>query len=148
MNRNLTTLDNLVHQLESELSRGLIGFDSVFDGFRNSVGTYDSYPPYDVEKLDENNYRITLALAGFTRDDIEVVQENSWLTIKGKAENKEDKEGRNFLHRGIARRAFARKIQLAEQIEVRGAEMDNGLLHIDLVRNVPEREQPKQIEIK
>ena len=143
-----TTLDNLVHQLETELSRGLIGFDSVFDGFRNSVGTYDSYPPYDVEKLDENNYCITLALAGFTRDDIEVIQENSWLTIKGKAEDKDEKEGRNFLHRGIARRAFARKVQLAENIEVHDAEMNNGLLHIKLIRNVPEHEQPKHIEIK
>jgi molecular chaperone IbpA len=141
-------LDNLVHQLESELGRGLIGFDSIFDGFRNSVGTYDSYPPYDVEKIDEHNYCITLALAGFTRDDIEVVQENNWLTIKGKAEEKEEKEGRNFLHRGIARRAFARKVQLAENIEVLGAEMTDGLLHIQLVRNIPEREQPKQIEIK
>ena len=148
MNRKHTTFDNLVHDLERELSRGLIGFDSVFDGFRNSVGTYDSYPPYDVEKIDENNYRIVLALAGFTKNDIEVAQESTWLTIKGKAEEKEEKEGHNFLHKGIARRAFVRKVQLADSIEVIGAEMENGLLYINLQRHIPEAEQPRLIEIK
>lgn len=148
MNKSLTTFDRMVHDLQRELSRGLVGFDSIFDGFRSNVGTFDSYPPYNVEKLDEVNYRVSLALAGFSKNDIEVAQEANWLVVTGKAEEKEEGVNKAFLHRGIARRAFTRRIQLADNILVKDAEMQDGLLHINLEKLIPEAEKPRLIEIK
>jgi len=106
-----------------------------------------SYPPYNIEKSDEDNYRITLAVAGFRPDDLEIVTQENVLYIRGKAEQPAD-ETIEYLHRGIAQRAFERRFELADTIKVTGASIENGLLHVDLVREVPEEQKPRQIPIE
>ena len=108
-------------------------------------GEGDAYPPYNIEKVGEDAYRLTMAVAGFSRDEIEMVVQENTLFITGKAQ-KEDENGR-YLHRGIARRAFERRFSLADHIKVTGASLDNGLLHVDLVREVPEAMKPRTIKI-
>jgi molecular chaperone IbpA len=104
-----------------------------------------AFPPYNIERMGESQYRITMAVAGFSQDDIKIEVKEQSLTIKGE-KKPEDKE-RQFLHRGIATRAFERRFQLADHVEVTGADMKDGLLHVDLVRNVPERLKPRTIAI-
>src|SRR5436305_3257539 len=132
----------------SPLFRSTIGFDRLtrlVDAATHVDSAALSYPPYNIEKVGEDAYRLTMAVAGFSRDEIElVVQENS-LFITGKAQ-KEEENGR-YLHRGIARRAFERRFSLADHIKVTGASLDNGLLHVDLVREVPEAMKPRTIKI-
>ncbi|SNY91579.1 molecular chaperone IbpA [Cohaesibacter sp. ES.047] len=131
------------------LYRSTVGFDKLFsmlDSVSNPDGT-PSYPPYNIERLAENNYRITMAVAGFTEADLKIeVKENTLTVVAEKAE--QDKESREFLHRGIAARAFERQFQLADYMQVEGASLEHGLLHIDLVREIPEAKKPRQIEIK
>jgi molecular chaperone IbpA len=130
------------------LYRSTVGFDRLFNlldsvtGFDESV---PAYPPYNIERLGDNEYRITMAVAGFSQDEINVEVKEQALTVSGakKAEGKE----RQFLHRGIAARSFERRFQLADHVEVRGADLKDGLLHVDLVRNVPERLKPRTIAI-
>lgn len=130
------------------LYRSTVGFDRLVQlldsvaGFENDA---PAYPPYNIERLGDNEYRITMAVAGFAESELKLEVKEQTLTIKGdKApENKE----RTFLHRGIATRAFERRFQLADHVEVRGADLKDGLLHIDLVRNVPERLKPRTIAI-
>ena len=130
------------------LYRSTVGFDRLFD-LLDSASGFESeavaYPPYNIERLDENEYRITMAVAGFTQDDIKIDVKEQSLTVRG--EKKPEEKERQFLHRGIAARAFERRFQLADHVEVRGADMKDGLLHIDLVRNVPERLKPRTIPI-
>ena len=130
------------------LYRSSVGFDRLFD-LLNSVPGFDAgataYPPYNIERLSENEYRITMAVAGFGEDEINVDVKEQTLTVRGE-KKAEDKE-RQFLHRGIAARAFERRFQLADHVEVKGADLKDGLLHIDLVRNVPERLKPRSIAI-
>jgi len=142
--------DQIFDQLAGNLNRHGIGFDRIFDGFRNMAGTYDSYPPYNVEQLSADQYRVTLALAGFDKKDIDVLKEGNWLTITGEMKEDDDDEAAvvQYLYRGIATRSFVRKVQLATDIEVTGAAMVNGLLFIDLARLVPEERKPKTIKIK
>lgn len=142
--------DQIFDQLAGNLNRHAIGFDRMFEGFRNLAGSYDSYPPYNVEQLSADQYRVTLALAGFGKKDIEVLKEGSWLTVTGATKERDDDEAGvvQYLHRGIATRNFVRKIQLADDIEVMGANMENGLLYIDLARIVPEERKAKTIKIK
>lgn len=118
----------------------LLGFDR-FEEILNRVSKAGSegYPPYNIEQIGENHLRITLAVAGFSMDDLSVTEEDNQLVIRGRT-NDADEAGRQYLHRGIAARQFQRSFVLAEGIEVRDAEIDNGLLHIDLVREVPEPE--------
>ena len=104
-----------------------------------------AYPPYNIERLSENEYRVTMAVAGFSEDEINVDVKEQTLTVRGE-KKAEDKE-RQFLHRGIAARSFERRFQLADHVEVKGADLKDGLLHIDLVRNVPERLKPRSIAI-
>jgi molecular chaperone IbpA len=104
-----------------------------------------SYPPYNIEKVGEDAYRLTMAVAGFSRDEIDIVVQENTLLVTGKAQ-KEDENGR-YMHRGIARRAFERRFSLADHIKVTGASLDNGLLHVDLVREVPEAMKPRTIKI-
>ena len=146
---NLNKFDQIFDQLAGDLNCHGIGFDRIFDGFRNMAGTYDSYPPYNVEQLSADQYRVTLALAGFNKKEIDVVKEGSWLTVTG-ATKEDDGEAAvvQYLHHGIATRNFTRKIQLATDIEVTGANMENGLLYIDLARIVPEDKKAKTIKIK
>ena len=127
------------------LYRSTVGFDRLFhmlDGLGNEDG---GYPPYNIERLADNSYRITMAVAGFTRDEISVEVKETALSVRG--ERKPEDSKREFLHRGIAQRGFERRFQLADYVEVTGADLKDGLLHIDLVRNIPERMKPRTIAI-
>ncbi|MGI9437480.1 MAG: Hsp20 family protein, partial [Geminicoccaceae bacterium] len=104
-----------------------------------------SYPPYNIAKTGEDTYRITLAVAGFDEDDLEIISKENLLTVRGKGGDA-DKET-TFLHRGIAKRAFEHRFQLADYVRVNGADLNNGLLNVDLVRELPERMKPQQIAI-
>jgi HSP20 family molecular chaperone IbpA len=114
-----------------------LGFDHLEQMLeRAAKSSGDGYPPYNIEQLGPTGLRITLAVAGFTMDDLQITQEDNQLVIRGR--QTEDLEGRVFLHRGIAARQFQRAFVMAEGIEVRGAWLDNGLLHVDLARPQPE----------
>jgi molecular chaperone IbpA len=128
------------------LFRTSIGFDRMAQLLdqANRIDQTPSYPPYNIESLDENNYRITLALAGFSDQDLEITSEQNTLTVKGK---KESEVQGNFIHRGIANRSFERRFQLADHVNVKGATMNNGLLHIELEREIPEAMKPRTIAI-
>jgi molecular chaperone IbpA len=128
--------------------RSTVGFDRLFDLLDSASGVdsgVPGYPPYNIERLSENEYRITMAVAGFSEDEIKIDVKEQTLNVKGE-KKAEDKE-RQYLHRGIATRAFDRRFQLADHVEVKGAELKDGLLHIELVRNVPERLKPRTIAI-
>ncbi len=127
--------------------RSTVGFDRLFDLLETGqrVDTADSYPPFDIVRDDEDNYRITLAVAGFRPDEIEIVAQQNQLTVTG--HKAEDKEHGAYLHRGIAARPFERRFQLADFIEAGNARFENGLLSIELKRVVPEAMKPRKIEI-
>jgi molecular chaperone IbpA len=105
----------------------------------------ESWPPYDIERLDEDRYRITMALAGFAQDELSVVAERNTLLVEGR--KPDDDAGRNYLHRGIAQRGFRRQFDLADFVQVKGAAYEHGLLSIELEREVPEAMKPRRIEI-
>jgi len=128
------------------LYRSTVGFDRVFD-LLDSVGKAESagYPPYNIERLDENDYRITLAVAGFGQEDLDLELKENTLTVVGA--RRDSDEGREFLHQGIAGRSFERRFQLAEHVEVAGASLVNGLLNIELKRVIPEAMKPRKISI-
>ncbi|WP_027257420.1 Hsp20 family protein [Leisingera aquimarina] len=130
------------------LHRATIGFDqiaSLMDRALSADAAQSSYPPYNIEKTDADSYRISIAVAGFSEDDLNVeVKENALVVAAKKAEDGED---RSFLHRGIATRAFERRFTLADHVRVTGASHENGMLHIDLHREVPEALKPRRIEI-
>ncbi len=129
------------------LLRSSIGFENLnrLVDFA-SRGESDGYPPYNIEKLGDGTYRISMAVAGFRRDELDLtVQENVLIVVGRAAEANED--GREFIHRGIAKRAFERRFQLADTIKVTAASHDAGLLNIDLVREVPEHKKPRRIAI-
>ena len=133
----------------SPLYRSTVGFDRLLT-MLDSLAQPDqsqSYPPYNIERTGENAYRITMAVAGFDETEISIEAREHVLTVKGEKAPEEDVEGVEFLHRGIAKRAFERRFQLADHVEVKGASMRNGLLHIDLVREIPEAMKPRRIEI-
>ena len=130
----------------SPLYHSTIGFDrmaSLLDSVARDAKP--SYPPYNIEQVDENQYRITMAVAGFTEDQLDITSEQNTLLISGKQQDESDK--RNFLHRGIATRNFERKFQLAEHVKVVSASLENGLLHVELEREVPEAMKPRKIAI-
>ncbi len=131
----------------SPLFRSTIGFDRLtrLMDAASQVDAGSAYPPYNIEATGENAYRLTMAVAGFGADDLEITAKEGALVVTGKA-RKED-EAKHYLHRGIARRAFERRFQLADHIRVSGASLDNGLLHVELVREVPEALKPRKIEI-
>ena len=127
------------------LFRTTIGFDRVPGMLTDAMQRMESgYPPYNIEKCGENEYRIVLAVAGFAKDDIEIVQEQNLLTVRGELKDKPERE---YLHRGIAARSFERVFDLADYIEVTGAMMGDGLLIIELKRELPEALKPRRIEI-
>jgi len=131
------------------LYRSTVGFDRLFSMLDNVAG-YDAgstYPPYNIERTGENAYRITLAVAGFADNDISIEAKQNTLTIKGEKQTKTDEKKAEVLYQGIAARAFERVFQLAEHVEVKGAALENGLLHVDLVRQVPEAMKPRRIAI-
>jgi len=127
------------------LSRSSIGFDRMFD-LLNSRGweEQDDYPPYDIIRTGEETYRIALAVAGFSEDEISITAQQNMLTVSGQ---KQDTAEQEFLHRGIAARPFEHKFSLEDHVEVEGASYENGLLQIDLVRRVPEVMKPRRISI-
>ena len=127
------------------LYRSTVGFDRLFsmlDGFDTAPG----YPPYNIERTGENDYRISVAVAGFGESELSIEAKENTLTIKGEKQVKEDKNG-EVLYQGIAARAFERVFQLADYVVVKGASLENGLLHVDLVREIPEAKKPRQIAI-
>ncbi|MFD1328137.1 Hsp20 family protein [Mycoplana ramosa] len=132
----------------SPLYRSTVGFDRLFT-MLDSLGHPDqspTYPPYNIERTGETAYRITMAVAGFDESELSIEAREHTLTVKGaKADEAEDQS--QFLHRGIAKRAFERRFQLADHVDIRGAQLKNGLLHIDLVREIPEAAKPRRIEI-
>jgi molecular chaperone IbpA len=134
----------------SPLLRSSVGFDRVsrlMDSAFRADDAAPSYPPYNIEKLGEDNYRIVMAVAGFTENDIEITSSENGVVVKGKSVDIEAAE-KQYLHRGIAARAFERHFQLADYIRVNGARLENGLLSIELVREVPERLKPRTITIQ
>ena len=131
----------------SPLFRSTVGFDRLSDLFDTAFGAEDvGYPPYNIEKTGEDTYRITMAVAGFGEKDVTVTAEDDVVVIAGRVQGETNGE-RKFLHRGIAARAFERKFSLADHIRVAGAALVNGLLHVELVREVPEAMKPRQITI-
>lgn len=131
----------------SPLYRSTIGFERLV-GLLDSVSSGEAdggFPPYNIERLADNEYRITMAVAGFGRDELKIEAKDTSLVVRG--EKAAEDKGRQFLHRGIAARSFERRFQLADYVEVKGADLENGLLHIDLVRNLPERMKPRTISI-
>ena len=131
----------------SPLFRSSVGFDRIFELLENAARAQvgDNWPPYDIEKLGEDRYRITMALAGFTRDQLSVTLEPNLLVVKGA---KADDDDGQYLHRGIAARSFERRFELADYVKVASANLDNGLLSIELVRELPEEMRPRRIEIQ
>lgn len=131
----------------SPLYRSTVGFDRV-PALLQSAAKMDvsdlSYPPYNIEKLGDDDYRIVIALAGFSKDDIEIVKEPNRLTVRGDTGQSDEKQ---YLHRGIAGRSFQRHFDLADFIEVEAARLENGLLTIELKRELPEKLKPRKIEI-
>jgi molecular chaperone IbpA len=125
--------------------RSTVGFDRLL-GLLESASE-QGYPPYNIERSDENNYRVTLAVAGFAEKDLSVDVKDRVLTVSGKREAEAQPNQAAFLHQGIAGRAFERSFQLAEHVEVKGARLENGLLHVDLERIVPEEKRPRRIAI-
>ena len=134
----------------SPLFHTSVGFDRLnrmLDTANRVDERSQNYPPYNIEKLDENAYRIIMAVAGFGEDDIELTQHENALTITGKGQEGE-KDATKFLHQGIARRGFQRRFELADYIRVTGANMENGMLSVELTREVPEEMKPRRIEIQ
>ncbi|MEO1293895.1 MAG: Hsp20 family protein [Pseudomonadota bacterium] len=132
----------------SPLYRTTVGFDrlaQVLDSVMSNDGGSQSYPPYNIEKTGDDAYRITVAVAGFTDDELTIEARDGQLVIAGKKAPEEDKP--TYLHRGIAFRAFERRFQLADHVRATGATTENGLLHVDLVREVPEALKPRKISI-
>ena len=131
------------------LYRSTVGFDRLFgmlDSLATPEGAATTYPPYNIERTGENAYRITLAVAGFGESDLTIESRENVLTIKGAKEQKEAPTS-EVLYQGIAARAFERRFQLADHVSVTGAALEHGLLHVDLVREIPEQQKPRTIAI-
>lgn len=129
----------------SPLYRSAIGFDRLANLIESAASNGNAgYPPYNIEQLGDNDYRISMAVAGFTQGELELSFQENLLTVKG---NKQADTERHYLYQGIAERGFERRFQLADYVRVKGADLKNGLLHIDLAREVPEAMKPRKIEI-
>ena len=131
------------------LYRSTVGFDRLFSMIDQFAGVEDSvsnYPPYNIERASENAYRVSVAVAGFTDADLSIETKENRLTIRGEKQTKEEKTG-DVLYQGIAARAFERSFQLADYVKVKGASLEDGLLHVDLVREIPEAMKPRSIPI-
>jgi len=135
----------------SPLYRSTVGFDHLFNLVNQAAAGFEtapSYPPYNIEHTVENGYRITVAVAGFSEKDLAIELREGVLTIRGAKENQADEPKNEVLYQGIAARAFERRFQLADHVEVQGASLENGLLHVDLIRELPEAQKPRQISIE
>lgn len=138
--------------LTTPLMRQTVGFDRLNEMFesllRDTTESFDSYPPYNIEKLGEDDYRITMAVAGFKHEDLNIVLENGVLTVTGRSKKQETPENVQVLHRGIAARPFERTFRLADYIKVTDADLQDGLLTVFLAREIPEEKKPRMIPIK
>lgn len=131
----------------SLITRGAVGFDRIFKTLESIADvSHQGFPPYDIKKVSENEYRVVLAVAGFSASDLSIETQDGALIVKGSRSDTDKAD--TYLYRGIASRAFERRFSLAEYIEVRGANLKDGLLTIDLLREVPEERRPRTIEIK
>ena len=129
----------------SPLYRSAIGFDRLANLIESAASNGNAgYPPYNIEQLGDNDYRISMAVAGFTQEELELSFQENLLTVKG---SKQAETDRNYLYQGIAERGFERRFQLADYVRVKGADLKSGLLHVELVREVPEAMKPRKIEI-
>jgi len=149
MTRLLTTLD--IPTLHTTLNRHAIGFDRMFDELNRTFiasRTDGNYPPYNIIRVDDTNYEIELAVAGFAQDEIDVEFKDTQLTIKGEQQSADQDEAVEYLHKGISARAFVRTFTLAEHVEVRDASVANGILTISLEHVVPDAKKPKKIQIE
>jgi molecular chaperone IbpA len=131
----------------SPLFRSSVGFDRIFDLLENAtrVQAIDNWPPYNIEKVGEDQYRISMAVAGFSPDELNLTAQPNLLVVSGQ---KQGEESTQYLHRGIATRSFERRFELADHVKVKDARLDNGLLTIELVREVPEEMRPRRIEVQ
>ena len=133
----------------SPLYRSTVGFDRLFNMLDSSSGETNgqTYPPYNIERTGENAYRVTMAVAGFSKDEIDIEAKENVLAVKAAKPEEAADEKREMLYQGIAARTFERRFQLADHVQVTGASLENGLLHIDLVRELPEAMKPRKIAI-
>jgi molecular chaperone IbpA len=130
------------------LLRSSIGFENLNRLVDHATrGDGEPYPPYNIEKTGEGSYRIAMAVAGFSQEELDLTVQENVLVVTGRSAESEDRGERQFLHRGIAKRAFERRFQLADTIKVTGASYQHGLLNIDLVREIPEHKKPRKIAI-
>jgi molecular chaperone IbpA len=130
------------------LYRSTVGFDRLFSLLDQGIdGAAPGYPPYNIERTGDNEYRVTVAAAGFSEPELSVVAKENTLTIRGEKKAKEEEKRGEVLYQGIAARTFERMFQLADFVQVRSAKLENGLLHVDLVREIPEAKKPRQIPI-
>jgi molecular chaperone IbpA len=129
--------------------RSTVGFDRLFDMLENSTlgQGQENYPPFDLIKLGDNDYRIELAVAGFKRDEIDITAQQNVLLVSGRKQDENEDKANNYVYRGIATRSFERRFALADHIQVRGADLKDGLLSIELKREIPESMKPKKINI-
>ena len=126
--------------------RSTVGFDRLFDMLESGAGAQlgDNYPPFDLERVSDDEYRITLAVAGFGADEIDIVAQQNLLIVSGR---KREDGDRQYIHRGIATRAFERRFGLADYVQVKNADLRDGILAIDLVREIPEEMKPRKVSI-
>jgi molecular chaperone IbpA len=130
------------------LYRSTVGFDRLFSLLDQGVdGAAPGYPPYNIERTGDNEYRVTVAVAGFAEPELSIVAKENTLTIRGEKSDKNEEKHGDVLYQGIAARAFERAFQLADFVQVKGAKLEHGLLHVDLVREIPEAKKPRLIPI-
>jgi molecular chaperone IbpA len=144
-------MENTMRHVDfSPLYRSTVGFDRLFtmlDGLSAPEGSQTTYPPYNIERTGQDAYRISMAVAGFSEEEISLEAHRNVLTVKGERKEEKGEEGTEVLYRGIASRAFERRFQLADHVEVVGANLKNGLLFVDLKRSIPEELKPRKIAI-
>ncbi|MDE1973704.1 MAG: Hsp20 family protein [Hyphomicrobiales bacterium] len=130
------------------LYRSTVGFDRMFSLLDQGIdGSAPGYPPYNIERTGDNDYRVTVAVAGFSEAELSVVAKENTLTVRGEKSAKDEEKHGDVLYQGIAARAFERVFQLADFVQVKGARLEHGLLHVDLVREIPEAKKPRTIPI-
>lgn len=143
---------NIMRQVDfAPFYRSTVGFDNLLNWFdsRTHLDDGSSYPPYNIERLSDDSYRISMAVAGFSQDEIDIETHCNQLAIRGeKISENNDNEGREFLYRGIASRSFERRFHLAEHVKVIGAELSDGLLHVQLKKEMPAELKPRKVEIR
>jgi molecular chaperone IbpA len=128
--------------------RSTVGFDRLFNLLdQTNAESAPGYPPYNIERTGENAYRVSVAVAGFAENELNIELKDNTLTVKGEKQAKQEQKSGEVLYQGIAARAFERAFQLADFVQVKGAALENGLLHVDLVREIPETKKPRQIPI-